>query len=192
MYRGPAIFWGLVIVLLTASLMFGWSAEGQRRRSQPNELSIATGDLVQLQQVVDGDTVLVRSETGEPLTIRLLGIKAFSIKPDKDPVSSFGKAAMLELERLLRDRPIRVMLHTVPKDKHGRHIAELFVEDREVSVELVQKGLVLVYTAYPFPSMPLFLQQQELARGERRGLWAVPEVAKRADMLIRQWSREAR
>lgn len=30
-YRGPAIFWGLVVVLLLASLGFGLGAERQRR-----------------------------------------------------------------------------------------------------------------------------------------------------------------
>jgi endonuclease YncB( thermonuclease family) len=177
-------------VLLAASLFFGIGAERQRRQSIPKEVALSTGDLVHLKQVVDGDTLLVKSDADETMTIRLLGVKAFPTKPDKDPVSQFGKAAMSELERTLRDRPMRVMLHSTPKDRHGRFLAELFADDQNVSLKLVEKGLALVYSAFPFPSMSLYLHEQELARSERRGLWAVPEVAMRADLLIRQWSKE--
>jgi micrococcal nuclease len=189
-YRGPTLFWGLVITLLAASLSFGIGAERQRRQSIPKEVALSTGDLVQLTQVVDGDTLLVKSGSDQPLTIRLLGVKAFPTKPDKDPVSQFGKASMAELERTLRDRPMRVMLHSTPKDRHGRFLAELFVDDQNVSLNLVKAGLVLVYSAFPFASMSLYLHDQELARSERKGLWAVPEVAARADLLIHQWSKE--
>jgi micrococcal nuclease len=189
-YRGPTLFWGLVITLLTASLFFGIGAERQRRQSIPKEVTVSTGDLVHLKQVVDGDTLLVKSDADQTVTIRLLGVKAFPTKPDKDSVSQFGKAAMAELERTLRDRPMRVMLHSTPKDKHGRFLAELFADDQNISLNLVAKGLALVYSAFPFPSMSLYLHEQELARSERRGLWAVPEVAARADLLIRQWSKE--
>jgi micrococcal nuclease len=189
-YRGPTLFWGLVVTLLAASLFFGVGAERQRRQAQPKEGALATGELVHLMQVVDGDTLLVSSEGGQTVTIRLLGVKAFSTKPDKDAVSPFGKAAMTELERILRDQPIRVMLHSTPMDRYGRILAELFIVDQNVSLNLIQQGLGLVYSAYPFPSMALYLHEQELARSERKGLWAVPEVAERADQLIRQWSRE--
>jgi micrococcal nuclease len=188
--RGPTLFWGLVITLLAAALFFGIGAERQRRQSIPKEAALSTGDLVHLVQVVDGDTLLVRADADQTLTIRLLGIKAFPTKPDKDPVSQFGKASMAELERTLRDRPMRVMLNSTAKDRHGRFLAELFVDDQNVSLNLVKAGLALVYSAFPFPSMSLYLHDQELARSERNGLWAVPEVAARADLLIHQWSKE--
>jgi len=189
-YRGPTLFWGLVTLLLVASLCFGIGAEHQRLQTQAKEATLATGDLVQLIQAVDGDTLLVKLDGDQTVTVRLLGVKAFPTIPDKDPVSPFGKAAMAELERILRDRPIRVMLHATPKDRHGRFLAELYVDDQNVSLNLIRQGLALVYSAFPFASMSLYLRDQELARSERKGLWAVPEVAQRADLLIRQWSKE--
>lgn len=188
--RGPSAFWLLVVTLFSASLFFGVTAERQRRSVRPAEVALQTGDLVQLAQVVDGDTVLVKTQGGQLVTVRLIGIKAFATKPDKDPASVFGKSAMDELDRLLRDQPIRIMVSDVPRDKHGRLLAELFVGDHDVSVALLRQGLALVYSAYPFHSMPLFLHEQEMARAERKGLWAVPELAKRADSMIQQWSRE--
>jgi endonuclease YncB( thermonuclease family) len=146
---------------------------------------------VYLSQVIDGDTIIAKDAEGNSVTVRLLGIKALPDKPDKDPASAFGKGARLELERQLRGRPVRVMLHSPPKDRHGRYLAELFVDDREISLTLLREGLALVYTAFPFPSMSLFLHEQEVAKSERKGLWADPEIARRAQLLLQQWSREA-
>lgn len=190
MYRGPKLFWWLVGLLILASLGFAVGAESRRRRIQTSEFALETGALVELSRVSDGDTIVVRLPDNSTTTIRLLGIKSFSTIPDKDPASQFGKAAVAQLSRLLAERPIRVMLNNPAKDRYGRYLAELFVDQQDVGLELVRQGLVLVYAAYPFPSMSLFLHEQEFARSERRGLWASPEVAKRAELLIRQWSRE--
>ena len=179
-----------MITLLATSLGFGIGAERLRRQARPKEASLATGDLVKLAHVVDGDTLMAKTDANQMLTLRLLGIKAFSTKPDKDPVSQFGKAAMIELERTLRDRSARVLLNSPARDAHGRFLVEVFLDDQDVALNLIQQGLVLVYSAYPFASMSLYLHEQELARSGRRGLWAVPEVARRADLLIRRWSRE--
>lgn len=188
--RGPTAFWGLVTVLITASLAFGIGTETRRRQMQPSAVSLVSGDLVRLNQVVDGDTLLVKNSNNDTVTIRILGIKAFATKAEKDPASIFGKSAMLELERQLRDRPIRVLLDAKSKDKHGRYLAELFADDHDIGLALLRQGLVLAYSPYPFASLSLYLHEQELARSERRGLWAVPEVAKRADLLMSEWSRE--
>jgi endonuclease YncB( thermonuclease family) len=61
------------------------------------------------------------------------------------------------------------------------------VEDQDVGLRLVKEGLVLVYTVYPFPAMSLYLEQQELARAQRKGLWANNDVSARALALARAW-----
>jgi micrococcal nuclease len=189
--RGSWFFWSLIVVLLGSALCFGVGAERRRRAVQASEVSLATGDLVTLSSVPDGDTVVVKTADGQEAVIRLLGVKAFPIQPAKDPASYHGQAAVAELGRMLEGKTIRVMLHTSPRDKHGRWLAELFVDDEAVALSLVKKGLVLTYTAYPFPTMPLFLQEQATARAERRGLWRDPDMARRAELLAAEWRRTA-
>jgi diguanylate cyclase (GGDEF)-like protein/PAS domain S-box-containing protein len=82
----------------------------------------------------------------------------------------------------MADRPIRVLLNTTPKDKHGRYLATLFA-DEDIAIRLVRQGLVLVYTVYPFPAMQSYLQEQEQARAGRRGLWSNNTVAERTQCL---------
>ncbi|MCA9627229.1 MAG: thermonuclease family protein [Myxococcales bacterium] len=190
MDRGTQSFWLLVMVLLAASVVFGFGAEGRRRQVQSSESSLATGDIVGLAEVVDGDSlVVVKGE--QRVAVRLIGIKAFDPKSDPGDASRFGREAVSELTRLLKDKPIRVLLHDPPTDAHGRTLAELFVDDQDVALDMVKRGLVLVYTVYPFGSMSMYLQEQARAKADRVGLWSESDMAKRAELLSREWSRKS-
>jgi micrococcal nuclease len=187
--RGTRLFWALVVALLGASVYFGVNAEARRRSVQRSDATVSTGDIVRLSRVIDGDTVLVTSQDGANVAVRLLGIKAFAVTGDRDPTVHFGRAAVAELSAMLEDKPLRVLLNDPPRDKHGRTLASLYVDDRDVALTLVSRGMVLVYSVYPFPSMSLYLQAQATARAERKGLWGEPVVAARADLLTQQWRR---
>lgn len=187
MDRSTGIFWALIAVLLTASLFFGLNAEKRRKSVQAGSGKIDSGDLVRLVRVIDGDSVQVVREGQEPVTVRLIGIKSFDAKVEKDVVTPFGQAAVEALQRVMADRPVRVMLNATPKDKNGRYLATLFADDRDIALHLVGQGLVLVYTVYPFPAMQSYLQEQEMAKAGRRGLWASSAASERALAMIREW-----
>lgn len=190
MDRTAALFWGLIVLLLSASVFFGVNAEKQRRSTQSAGGKIENGDLVQLIKVVDGDTVMAVREGQEPVTVRLIGIKSFDGKIEKDVVTPFAQAARESLQRIMTGRSARVLLGSTPKDKYGRYLATLYSGDKDVALHLVSQGLVMVYTVYPFPAMQLYLQEQELARAGRRGLWASAEASERALALIGEWQRQ--
>ncbi len=187
MERSTTLFWSLIVVLLSASLFFGLNAEQRRKSLQVGSGKIDSGDLVRLVKVIDGDTVQVVREGQEPVTVRLIGIKTFDAKVEKDVVTTFGQAAVEALERLMFERPSRVLLNTPPKDKNGRYLATLFAADKDVALHLVQEGLALVYTVYPFPAMQSYLHEQEIARSGRRGLWASAAARERSQVLINEW-----
>jgi micrococcal nuclease len=190
MDRSSVIFWSLIVVLLSASLFFGLNAEQRRKSVQVGSGKIDSGDLVRLVKAVDGDTVQVVREGQEPVTVRLIGIKSFDAKVERDAVTPFGRAAVEALARIMADRPVRVMLNATPKDKKGRYLATLFADDRDIALHLVRKGLVMVYTVYPFPSMQLYLQEQEQARAGHRGLWASTAATERAVAMSNEWRRQ--
>jgi hypothetical protein len=123
---GTRFFWLLIAALLGAAAYFGLNAESRRRAVQTSQATLESGAVVQLQRVVDGDTLLVDA-AGQTVVVRLLGIKAFPTLPERDPVARFGKAAADDLRRLTENQPLRVLLHEPPKDRHGRTLAELFV-----------------------------------------------------------------
>ncbi len=192
MDRVTFIFWGVIGILFSASLFFGLNAETQKRTIRHAGGNLENGDVVRLEKIIDGDTVTVSKENSPPATIRILGIRAFDAKVEKDAASVFGREAVEELSRLMANRPVRILLNTPPKDSQGRFLATLYVNDRDLGLELVKRGLVLVYSVYPFPSMPIYLQEQELAKAKRRGLWADREVKSRAINLIRSWQEQQR
>jgi micrococcal nuclease len=181
------LFWGCIALLLAASLFYGINANRMRRSLLGSEGKVNSGDVVALERVIDGDSVTVVQEGQKPASIRILGIKTFEAGIEKDIVAPYGQAAVDTLNRLMANRSVRVLLHSPPKDKHGRYIAMLYVDDQDIGLRLIKEGLALVYTVYPFPAMSFYLQEQELARAGRRGLWANTEVASRALALIREW-----
>lgn len=187
MDRTPLTFWSLIALLLSASLFYGLSAEKMRRNVQAGGGKIDSGDLVRLVKVIDGDTVQVAREGQAPVTARLIGIKSFDAKVEKDVVTPFGQAAREALQRVMADKPVRVMLNATPKDKHGRYLATLYADDRDIALYLIRNGLVLVYTVYPFPSLQMYLQEQERARAGRRGLWSNAAATERALAMMSEW-----
>ena len=180
-------FWAVIAVLIGTSAFYGINAEKQRRSVQSAGGKIESGDLIRVIRVIDGDTVLAAREGQTPVTIRLVGVKSFDAKVEKDVVTPFAQAAIETLQRSMADRPVRVLLNTTPKDKHGRFLATLYADDEDVAIRLVRSGLVLVYTVYPFPAMQTYLQEQEQARAGRRGIWSNTTATERALALIREW-----
>jgi micrococcal nuclease len=59
-------------------------------------------------------------------------------------------------------------------DRYGRTVARVFVDDRDVSLELVEAGFAWHYKRY---SSDLILAQAEIeARNAKAGLWADPHA----------------
>lgn len=172
---------------MSASLFYGANAVQQRQLLHHSGGKLQSGDIVRLDTVIDGDTIVVSKEGDAPATIRILGIKAFESKVARDAAAPFGKAAIAGLVRYMSNHPVRVMLNSTPKDSRGRFLATLYVNDMDIGLGLVREGLVLVYSVYPFPAMSLYLQEQELARARKKGLWGDTEVKRRAVALIEGW-----
>lgn len=181
------LFWGCIALLLSMSLFYGYNVNRMRQSMLGGGGKVASGDLVALDRVIDGDSVMVVQNGQQPASIRILGIKAFNAGVEKDVASPYGQAAIDTLKRLMSNRSVRVLLHSIPRDRFGRYIATLYVNDQDIGLHLVREGLALVYTVYPFPAMSFYLQEQELARAGRRGLWANNEVVSRALALIQEW-----
>ena len=189
MDRSSGLFWGTIVVLLAAAVFYTAGAHREVLKGRKAEGKIESGGIVKLVRVVDGDSLIVVQEGEKPANVRILGIKSFDAKVEKDIITPYGQAAIDTLEKLMADRPIRVMLDSTPKDRYGRYIATLYVDNQDLGLKLIKEGLALAYTVYPFPAMSLYLQEQELARAGRKGLWANKDVEARALALINEWQR---
>lgn len=181
----------MLAALSGASAFF--AVEGQRLRGALTQANatVNTGDLVKLVSVTDADSVVLRNASGEDVPVRLVGIKALEGAPGKDALTAYAAMGKTAIERALEDKPIRVLLGNPPRDKHGRTLATLFVDDEDVGLRLVRDGNVLVYTAYPFAEMQRYRDAEAKAKSERKGLWADDAASSRADALHALWRKEA-
>ena len=192
MDRMTLVFWTVITILLGTSAFYGISAESQRRSVHKALGTIASGDLIHLKKVIDGDTLLANKDGEEPVTIRLIGIKSFDAKVEKDVVSSYAQATIEAIEHTMASKPIRVLLNAAtPKDNRDRYLATLYADDQDIALKLIHDGLVMVYTVYPFPMMQIYLQEQEQARASKRGFWSNKASADRALALMREWRNQA-
>ena len=190
MDRVTLVFWSLVAGLLGAAAFYSVGVYHHQNANQQREAKLESGDVVQLEKIIDGDTVVVAKEGQGNVTVRLLGIKSLESKHGKDETALYGRAAEEALKRIVGDRPLRALVNIPPRDRHGRTLATLYAGDQDVGLGLVAQGHAMVYSVYPFASMPLYLQEQNQARTKHLGLWGDPEVSAKAEALIREWTRK--
>ena len=102
MERATIIFWALVAALLGMSVFYGVNAWRFTAANQQKDGMLASGDVVRLINVLDGDTLVVAKEGQGNTTVRLLGIKTFESKHGKDEAASTLKAQRRGIDRSVR------------------------------------------------------------------------------------------
>jgi endonuclease YncB( thermonuclease family) len=133
--------------------------------------------------VSDGDTITVLTGERQQVKIRLSGIDA---PEKKQPFGAFSKQT---LSRQVFGRP--VVVEWSKTDRYGRIVGKIEVDGVDVNLEQVREGSAWVYTQYlkelPEADRRRYLDAEQQARGERRGLWR-----DRAPEPPWEWRRAAR
>ena len=130
--------------------------------------ALSTGASAQFCTVVavaDGDTVKVRCEQGEQITIRLAGIDA----PEKK--QAFGQRSKQALSDLCHQVPAVITPRS--KDRYGRTVADVECHGMDAGAELVKAGMAWVFDRYAAGYGHLY-QLQDAARAAHIGLWSDP------------------
>lgn len=114
--------------------------------------------------VSDGDTITVLRDQN-PIKIRLAEIDC----PEKS--QAFGQSARSHTADLVFGKA--VLVSTLSKDKYGRLIANVSVDGKNLSEELVSSGYAWCYRKYSKNND--LLQEEADAKSARRGLWTDPQ-----------------
>jgi endonuclease YncB( thermonuclease family) len=121
--------------------------------------------------VLDGDTVTLLDESRSQHRIRLAQIDAPEIgHGNSDPGQPFGKASKQSLSELVHGREVRADCET--KDKYGRQVCAIWIDQTDVNLEQVRRGMAWVYRKYAHD--PAYYRAEDEAKGMRRGLWSDP------------------
>jgi len=131
--------------------------------------------------IYDGDTLEIDSVG----TVRLIGIdvpeKKGSIRDrylaDKGVLPARQRQAYLAAKEFninqVKGRKVSMALDEPTRDRYGRLLAYVYLPDgRLLNRLLVEQGLAVVYKRFSFRMKADFLAAEELARKNKRGLWA--------------------
>jgi endonuclease YncB( thermonuclease family) len=123
--------------------------------------ALDTGDSVAVVRVLDGDSLVTRSN-GSDSEVRLLGINA----PERDECYA-GQARSRTID-LAADR---VLLSGTDRDRFGRLLAYAYTSDGMlINQQLIAEGLALALTT-DHPRLAEFKAAEEAAFRERLGRW---------------------
>lgn len=117
--------------------------------------------------VADGDTITVLNDSNRQIKIRLNGIDC----PEK--AQAYGNQAKQFTKDLVHGE--LVTINTMDKDRYGRTIGEVFLDDgRNLNQELVKAGYAWWYRKYA-PGNLVLMKMEADAKEAKLGLWNDPE-----------------
>ncbi len=118
-------------------------------------------------RIVDGDTV----ELANGDLVRLIGIDA----PEKN--QPYYDEVVGQLKKL-EGKIIRMEKDKTNKDRYGRYLRYIFLDDHFVNLELVQNGLVYAYIVSPDKRYEKeLLEAEAVARASGMGIWNKSEYS---------------
>jgi micrococcal nuclease len=162
------------LVILVLSILFGVD---QVRRTPKNSDDWAAFDhkSFRVTHVVDGDTIQIRSMTGDrETTVRLLGVDA----PEMHDLTTsqpahWGRQASNYLYARANDKVVTIRLEPIAtRDKYDRLLAYVYLTDSDcVNLDLVRDGQAYADRRFRHSYKPQYEQAENEARGKERGLW---------------------
>ena len=117
--------------------------------------------------VADGDTLTVLDDKKTQHKIRLQGIDA----PEK--AQAFGQKSKQSLNQLVHSKMVTVEFEK--KDKYGRTVGKVLLNDTDVCLEQIKLGMAWHYKKYaseqPKTDREIYAQAEQLAKSQGIGLW---------------------
>lgn len=143
--------WPLIVLVLLWALTLALGAGAET----------LTGRVV---KVYDGDTLTILTTAKEQVRVRLAEIDAPELKGQP-----YGQQAKQALADRVFGRVVEISV--VDRDRYGRVVGHVLVEEQNINAAMVKEGHAWVYTRYARD--PRLLVWQATAQAERHGLWAL-------------------
>jgi endonuclease YncB( thermonuclease family) len=124
--------------------------------------------------VIDGDTVKVELD-GQSVSVRLYGIDC----PEKKQPYGLEAASFLRVTTLNKKVSVRV----TSIDLYGRLIGELILDDKNINLMLLEKGLAWWYMDYA-PNNKVYMDAEYKAKDAELNIWS--DKAAKAPWLYRK------
>ncbi len=156
--------------------------------------AIAFAGQYQVVRVVDGDTIVIRHNGGKYEKVRLLCVNTpESVHSDKKQNIPMGKVAARYTQKKLLDEYGKYVDLEFEMDRirgnHGRLLAYVFVNGKNLNIDLVRQGLSPYYTKYGRSQKydAEFRAAEKQARKEELNIWGDPELTEKYLRLKSKW-----
>ena len=137
--------------------------------------TISSAGLFKIVRVYDGDTIKAVGHDIE-IKVRLVGIDApETSKGKRRPGQAFGRKAEKYLAGLVLNKVVDIKGYG--SDRYGRILAEIYVDDRNINVEMVKSGYAEIYSGRPPKGLYMkdYKQAENLAKSVGQGIWSQGE-----------------
>lgn len=178
--------WVSGVIIITIALLLGvlqkedlyarFGAENKIATSHSileEDLNTTENIVCLVERVVDGDTFEIRYQNKKE-KVRLIGIDTpESVHPDASKNSDYGKKASDYMKELIEGKRVTLEWDTQVRDKYGRLLAYVYLENGEmVNSLLLKQGYAQIATYPPnVKYVEMFTQLQKEARQNEKGFW---------------------
>ncbi|HLO52498.1 MAG TPA: thermonuclease family protein [Kamptonema sp.] len=177
----------LPIIAIATLVWYGWQSKTHSDALLPNSATVDLADMkfqtedgakglpefdVVPNSVHDGDTIRVRSESGQILKIRFACIDAPELK------QPLGIESRNYLRSLLNQGGNKVKLRIVDTDRYGRTVAEVWNSHGLVQSQEAIAGMAYAYDQYAknCPNFAAVKSSEKTAINEKIGVWKNPNL----------------
>ena len=124
--------------------------------------------------VIDGDTIDIY-QNNKVERVRLLGINTPETVDPRKGVECYGPEASQKLKEILTDKIVKIEGDPSQddKDKYGRLLRYIFLNDENINEKMIKEGYAFEYTynKHPYLYQKEFKLDQIHARKNKLGLW---------------------
>jgi len=134
--------------------------------------TISSAGLFKVVRVYDGDTVKAVGHDIE-IKVRLVGIDAPETSKGKNQAGQpFGRKAEKYLAGLVLNKVVDIKGYG--SDRYGRILAEIYIEEKNINLEMVKTGYAEVYNGSPPRGFYLkeYRAAENGARSSGQGIWS--------------------
>ena len=143
--------------------------------------AIALAGQYKVIRVVDGDIIVIKYN-GKYEKVRFLCVNTpESVHPDKKQNIPMGKVAFRYTQKKLTGKYVKLEFKSWLRGRYGRLLAYVFVDGKNINLDLVRQGLSEYYTKDSTSKKydAEFRAAEKLARKEKLNIWGDPELTKK-------------
>jgi micrococcal nuclease len=140
-------------------------------------------------RIVDGDTIVVNYK-GKYEKVRLLCVNTpESVHPDKKQNIPMGKVTSDYTKERLKGKYVDLAFEGPFRGRYGRLLAYVFIDGKNLNLELVETGLSPYYTKYGLSQKydKEFREAERYARDHKLHIWANYELTQKYLRLKSKW-----